>query len=168
MPSPELAHDYFPLAKGAVREYAVVNASGKGTFKIEVLTLSTDGPKTVAECRRVTILNGGPAQVTLHTIIRDSSEIRVDGVTEFKLPVKTGLEWILSPRRYWIEALDALMSTPAGTFKKCLRVAYLIAEGDGGSGERYYAPGVGLVKVVENDEAEPFTHELIAYSGLAP
>ena len=45
-----------------------------------------------------------------------------------------------------------------------MRVAYLIAEGDGGSGERWYAPGVGLVKVVENDEAEPFAQELIAYS----
>ena len=45
-----------------------------------------------------------------------------------------------------------------------MRAACLIAEGDDGSEERYYAPGVGLVKVVENDEAGPFTHELIAYS----
>ena len=58
-----------------------------------------------------------------------------------------------------------MVETPAGKFTGCLRVAYLIAEGDGGSGERHYAPGVGLVKVVENDEAEPFTHELIARSG---
>jgi len=44
-----------------------------------------------------------------------------------------------------------------------MHVDYLIAEGDGGSGERHYAPGVGLVKIVDNDEADPFKHELIAY-----
>lgn len=120
---------------------------------------------TVAECRRTTHWNGEPAKVVSFTVVKDSAEVRSDAGTEFKLPPHKGTEWIVSPRRYWTQARDAEVSTPAGKFTGCLRVAYLIAEGDGGSGERHYAPGVGLVKVVENDEGEPFTYELIARSG---
>jgi len=57
------------------------------------------------------------------------------------------------------------VETPAGKFTGCLRVAYLIAEGDGGSGERFYAPGVGLVKAVDNDEGEPLSLQLVRKQG---
>ena len=159
------APDYFPLAKGAVREYSSENAQGKGAFKVEVLSVVTAGGKTVASCRRTTTFPGRPPSVALFEAVKDSKEVRSGAGTEFRFPVKIGTEWTSSPRRYWIEALDAAVETPAGKFEGCMRVAYLIAEGDGGSGERWYAPGVGLVKVVENDEAEPFTYELIAHSG---
>lgn len=157
--------DYFPLVKGAVREYATENASGKGTFKIEILSVAQHNGTTTAKCRRTLSWNGEPPRVSEFEVVDDGKEIRGDTGTEFKLPIKVGTEWIRSPRRYWIEALDAEAQTPAGDFKNCMRVAYLIAEGDGGSGERHYAPGIGLVKVVENDEADPFKHELIAHSG---
>lgn len=156
--------DYFPLVKGAVREYATENASGQGTLKIEVLFVARNNGATTANCRRTVRLNGKPPKISEFVVVNDGKEIRSDTGTEFKLPMKVGAQWIRSPRRYWIEALDAQVETKAGTFKDCLRVAYLIAEGDGGSGERHYAPGVGLVKVVENDEADPFTHELISMS----
>jgi len=157
--------DFFPLTKGAVREYATENAQGKGAFKIEILSVATAGGRTVAKCRRTTTFNGKTPLVAEFEAVKDAKEVRSDAGIEFKLPLKNGVEWIISPRRFWIEALDASVTVPAGKFSGCLRVAYLIAEGDGGSGERHYAPGVGLVKVVENDEADPFTHELIAYSG---
>lgn len=158
-------NDYFPLKKGAVREYASENAEGKGTFKIEVLSVSSSNGTTTAKCRRTVSWNGQPPKVSEFEIVNDGKEVRGDTGTEFRFPVKKGTEWIRNPRRYWIEALDAQVQTRAGSFKDCLRVAYLIAEGDGGSGERHYAPGVGLVKVVENDEGDPFTHELISHSG---
>jgi len=157
--------DFFPLTKGAVREYSSETSQAKGTFKIEVLSVATSGGKTVAKCRRTVNWSGEPPAVSEFEAVKDSADTRSGGVIEFKLPLKIGTEWIISPRRYWIEALDAAVTTPAGSFKNCLRVAYLIAEGDGGSGERWYAPGVGLVKVVENDEGDPFTHELIAHTG---
>lgn len=158
--------EFFPLKQGALRKYATENAQGKGTLKIEVLSVVTNGGKTVAKCRRTVNWNGEPAKVSEFEVVNDGKEVRDDTGTEFKFPIKKGTEWIRSPRRYWIEALDDTVETPAGKFKDCMRVAYLIAEGDGGSGERHYAPGVGLVKVVENDEADPFKHELIAHKGL--
>jgi hypothetical protein len=157
--------DFFPLAKGAVREYAAAKASGTGTYRIEVLEVSTKGETTTAKCRRTVNWMEEPAKVSELTIRKDAHGVHAGRDFEFKYPVKVGTEWIRAPRRFWIEALDAKVETPAGKFKDCLRVAYLIAEGDGGSGERLYAPGVDLVKFIENDEAEPFTHQLVKKSG---
>lgn len=158
--------DYFPLVKGAMREYSNKSAGGTGSYKIEVLAVSTKGETTTAKCRRtVRWMNEHPT-IRVFTITKDAKGVRVGKNVEFSYPVKIGTEWIIPPRRYWIEALDAWVKTPAGRFEDCMRVAYLIAEGDGGSGERHYAPGIGLVKIVEHDEAEPFTHELIAHTGL--
>ena len=49
----------------------------------------------------------------------------------------------------------AAAETPAGHFTGCLRVGYLIAAGDGGSGERLYAPGVGLVGYITASALAP-------------
>lgn len=157
--------DYFPLVKGAVREYATEDALGKGALKTEVMDVSMAAGKTEAKCRRTIQRQGKPATVSEYTVTRDASGVRSGADIEFVLPLKVGAEWTRSPRRFWIEALDGAVETPAGKFKNCLRVAYLIAGGDGGSGERHYAPGVGLVKVVDNDEADPFTQQLIGKSG---
>lgn len=155
--------DYFPLAKDSVRQYAVTKAQGKGLVSIEVSSVTNAAGRTVAKCSRTTLWNEELPTVEEYEVVKDADGIRRDGVIELKFPLQKGTEWIISPRRYTIEALDAEVSTLAGRFTGCLRVAYLIAEGDGGSGERWYAPGVGLVKIVENDEGDPFTHELISY-----
>ncbi len=157
--------DYFPLVKGAIREYATKYASGTGSYKIEVLAVSTKGDTTTAKCRRTVRWMNEHPQVSVFTIKKNAKGVRVGQEIAFNYPVQIGTEWIRSPRRFWIEALDAWVKTPAGRFEDCMRVAYLIAEGDGGSGERHYAPGIGLVKIADNDEANPFTHELIAHSG---
>ncbi|MDP3542864.1 MAG: hypothetical protein Q8T11_10415 [Elusimicrobiota bacterium] len=153
--------DYFPLVKGAVREYSYENSQGTGGFSVEILSILIQGATTTAKCRRTLNLPGEPEKIAEFTLTKDASGVHEGGAFEFKNPLAVGTEWISPPRRYWIEALDAVVETPAGKFKDCLRVAYLIAEGDGGSGERFYAPGVGLVKAVDNDEAEPSSFELV-------
>ena len=55
-----------------------------------------------------------------------------------------------------MEDANASAETPAGRFSGCLRVGYLIAAGDAGCGERFYAPGLGLVRETCADEADPF------------
>lgn len=156
--------DFFPLVRGAVRDYTTENTSGTGSYKIEVLTVSTRGSTTTAKCRRTVNQTGKPVKVSTFTITKDTNGVHEGHDFEFKYPVKIGTEWVRAPRRFWIEALAATVETPAGKFTDCLRAAYLIAEGDGGSGERLYAPGVGLVKVVENNEVELFTHQLVRKS----
>lgn len=148
-----------------MREYATQSAAGPGICRVEVLEVSVAGETTTARCRRTVKQLDEPETAGEFTVVKDAKGVRSGEDVEYNRPVKVGTEWIRAPRRYWIEALDAVIETPVGKFTGCLRVAYLIAEGDGGSGERHYAPGVGLVKVVEHDEANPFTHELIARSG---
>ena len=160
--------DFFPLVKGAVREYETENSQGIGSDKIEVLEVSTKGDTTTAKCRRTLNLPGEPETVTEVTLTKDASGVHAGANIEFKNPVKVGTQWINPPRRTWIEALDAAVETPAGKFTNCMRVAYLIAEGDGGSGERHYAPGVGLVKIIDNDEGEPMTSQLVKQVGVIP
>ncbi|MCR4296192.1 MAG: hypothetical protein NUW21_11710 [Elusimicrobia bacterium] len=157
--------DYLPLVKGAVREYSYENSEGTGGFTVEILESSTQGATTTAKCRRTLNLPGEPEKIVEFTVTRDASGVHEGDTFEFKNPLAAGTEWISPPRRFWIEALDAAVETPAGKFKDCLRVAYLIAEGDGGSGERFYAPGVGLVKAVDNDEGEPLTFQLVRRQG---
>lgn len=158
-------HEYFPLERGAVREYDIENAQGKGSLVIEILdVVVTDAAKT-AKCRRTVRRPGEKEAVVDFTVIKDADGVREGDSVEFKHPLKVGTEWIAPPRRHWIEALDAAVKTPAGEFKACLKVAYLIAEGDGGSGERHYAPGVGLVSIEENDEADPYTCRLVRITG---
>lgn len=157
--------DYFPLVKGALREYSMETAEGTGNYKIEVLEVSTQNGTTTAKCRRTIAWQGKPPKADEFLVVKDAHGVRTGETPEFKNPIKVGTEWILSPRRYWIEALDGTLETPAGKFAGCLRVAYLIAEGDGGSGERHYAPGVGLVKIVEHDEADPYTYQLVRKLG---
>lgn len=153
--------DFFPLVKGALREFELKDSQGTSRIATEVLEVSIQGADTTAKCRRTVSRPGKPATTSDFTVTKDAQGVREGGYFEFQNPVQSGTEWILPPRRFWIEALDAAAETPAGKFKDCLRVAYLIAEGDGGSGERLYAPGVGLVKVVDHDEGEPFTFQLV-------
>lgn len=157
--------DYFPLVKGAVREYATESSAGAGTYIVEVLEVAKKGDAVTAKCRRTVRLPGEPETVAEFTVTSDAAGVRDGDDIEFNHPVKVGTEWISSPRRTWIESLDAAVETPAGKFAGCMRVAYLIAEGDGGSGERFYAPGVGLVKVVDNDEGEPLSFALVRKTG---
>jgi hypothetical protein len=155
--------DYFPLVKGAVRGY-VIDGARPGSFTIEVLDVSATGAVTTAKCKRTMKRPGEPSRIEEFTVTKDAAGVRSGPDVEFNYPAETGTQWISPPRRFWIEALGAEVETPAGRFTGCMRVAYLIAEGDGGSGERFYAPGVGLVKVVEHDEAEPFTWLLLKKS----
>lgn len=155
-----MTNDYFPLAVGRILEYEAENASGFGAVKIEVLSVETKGGRTTARCRRTTKWGDEPEKAAEFVVVKDAKEVRSGASTEFVFPLELGRTWNRRPNSYVIEALDAEVETPAGLFKNCLKVAYLIAGGDAGSGERDYAPGVGLVKVVHRDEADPFEQRL--------
>lgn len=148
--------DYFPLKKGAQRVFAISDASRSGMMRIEVLAVTNKGGAVSAKCRRLVEWRGKPAKATLFTVTKDAKGVRSGREVEFAAPIAIGTRWTSAHFEYWIESLDAAVRTPAGEFTDCLRVAYLIAGGDSGSGERFYAPGVGLVKVVEAEEGDPF------------
>lgn len=153
--------DFLPLRPGLRLEYEVRRAGEVRTLVVEHSAASNG---SVAVKRTWTDARGG--------VETDSSlgEARADGVyldgeRILPRPARAGAAWALPPRSYRIESLDAETRTPAGTFRGCLRVSYLIAGGDGGAGERFYSPGLGLVREVCGDEADPFEVRLTARAG---
>lgn len=151
------APDYLPLRPGLRLEYEVARAGGTRRLVVAHLA-AADGAVTV---RRTWTDADGRAESEDARAERRADGVYLDGALVLPRPAHVGASWAQPPRRYRIEALDAAAAVPAGAFAGCLRVGYLIAEGDGGSGERLYAPGVGLVLERCSDEADPFEVRLL-------
>jgi len=155
---------YFPLKKGLVLEYKSDSPEGASTFKDETIAVATKKGKTTATIRKTIEAPGKPPEVKEHAVTRDAKGIYEYGEKQLPLPVKLGKKWVISPREYKITSLTETVTVPAGTFKDCLQVSYLIAGGDGGSGEIDYAPGVGCIRHRCDDEGEPFEYVLTHWS----
>ncbi len=159
--------EHFPLKPGLTLEYSIRSAQGEGRIVFNVLTTAKEGNVVRAQCRRTTSWEGEDRHYD-YEVREDSTGVFSGKTKEFPLPLAVGLDWGAPPRNYRVAALDAEVSVPGGTFKNCLRITYLIAGGDAGSGERFYAPGVGYVKEVNAEEGEPFEVKLLRWSAPQP
>lgn len=150
-------NDYHPIEPGRVLEYELRRAGGRWGLRLEYL-----------EGGRLRRTWKGPdgEQSSVETVER-----RPDGVYHagaLVLPVKAGTRWGVPPREYLLEGFAGRAAVPAGEFERCALVSYLIAGGDGGSGERYYAPGVGLVLESCRDESDPYETRLLRIGRMGP
>jgi hypothetical protein len=151
--------DYFPLVPGLVLEYRSETADSRHDLRFEVLSVSGQ----TAKCRKTIREPSGEKTVELE-VRRTAQGVYNRDFLEFPLPARAGAKWSEAPRSYEIETLSGEAVTPAGKFSGCLKVSYLIAGGDGGGGERFYAPGIGFVFESCSDELEPFNILLTKYS----
>jgi hypothetical protein len=152
------APDFLPLTPGLRLEYALTRGAEESALAVENLAAPGGGVLV----RRTETGPGGDARTETGLAERRDDGVYVGGALVLPLPPRVGAEWSRPPRSYRVEALDARAETPAGDFAGCLRVGYLIAGGDGGCGERFYAPDVGLVRERCGDEASPFEAALTA------
>lgn len=151
--------DYFPLQAGRFWEYDSESSRGRRRVRVEILTVETDFGATRAAGRsRV-----GEGPWLEFSVVEDASSLRVEGVVEFPLPTLVGAAWDAGGDALRVESLRAREEVPAGKFTGCLRVVVLIAGGDSGTGERIYAPGVGLVRETLSDEGDPSERVLVTY-----
>ena len=155
--------EFLPLAPGLRLAYEVRRAGGTQGLVVEH-SAASDGGVIV---RRTWTAEDGAVQTESSRAERRADGVYFDGELALPLPARPGTSWSAPPRAYRVDALGAAAETPAGTFPGCLRVGYLIAAGDGGCGERLYAPGVGLVRELCGDEADPFEVRLTAFSRRA-
>ncbi len=151
--------DYFPLTKGLVLEYRTKNAQGSGTMSIEVLSVAKSKAALKALCHRTTSW-GGQEKHEEYAVLKDATGVYSGSEPEYPLPVKLGRKWNRYPNEYEIAAIDAVATVPAGTYLGCLKVSYLVAGGDAGFGERFYAPGVGFISEICTDESDPYEFAL--------
>lgn len=157
--------DYFPLAAGLFWVYRTESPRGRRTVREEIVSAVQEGPALRARGRCVV---AGRAEGREFSVVKDASGVRVDAVLELPEPPALGASWEAAGDSCRIAALDGVVEAPGGRFTACLRVAYLIAGGDAGSGERFYAPGVGLVREVRGDEADPFERVLLSWGRTTP
>ena len=155
---PSVASDYYPLVAGRRLTYRARAAEGGG--KIVVRTLKVQGEEAL--CERSVRWNSEPERKRRFSVRRDPDGVRVGKELEFPLPLAIGTSWGQYPREYTVESFDAVADTPAGRFTGCLKIVYLIGGGDAGSGERVYAPKIGLVREVCDEESESYEHVLEA------
>jgi hypothetical protein len=153
------APDFLPLEPGTRLEYAVSRARETRNLVVEHLAAAGGG----VIVRRTWTAPDGTAESDTSRAERRPDGVYFDGVLTLPLPTAVGAAWSSPPRVYRVESLDASAGTPAGDFRGCLRVVYLIAGGDAGAGERLYAPGLGLVRETCRDEADPFEVLLTAF-----
>lgn len=147
------APDYHPIEPGLRLEYELRRAQGVERLVLEYL----DGGRL-----RRTWSGPDGAEASVERVERREDGVYHAGELVLPLPPALGRRWELPPRSCWVAALDAAVETPAGRFEGCARVAYLIAGGDAGSGERLYAPGVGLVYEACREEADPYETRLLS------
>lgn len=144
--------DFLPLEPGLRLEYSLSRAQGRETLVVEHSAGEGGG---VCVRRRWRTVEGKEESETSRAERREDG-VYFDGEKVLPLPARVGTVWSRPPREYRVSDLKAAAQTPAGCFTGCLRVVYLIAAGDGGSGERFYAPGLGLVRETCADESDPF------------
>lgn len=144
--------EYFPLRAGSVYQYLHTGSelASPARAVLKFLSVSEIDGKTVA-CASLETYAGGANHAREFNIWRDAKGVYsaggviTGGRLEFPLPPAKGLKWDQHPFANEIASLSADVKTPAGAFRNCLLVSVLIAGGDAGCAERYYADGVGLV-----------------------
>ncbi|MDE2491483.1 MAG: hypothetical protein KGM24_11575 [Elusimicrobia bacterium] len=150
--------DYLPLTPGLRLDYEVRRAGATLRLAVE----HSDGGGGTTLVRRTWTSPDGSSQSETARAERRADGVYEDGLLVLPLPPQPGTSWSVPPIRHAVEGAGAVAEVPAGRFADCLKVSYLIAGGDGGSGERLYAPGVGVVSELCADEADPFEARLVA------
>ena len=151
--------DYFPVAAGMFWTYEADSSRGRRTVRVEVVSAEESGGVTRAAGRsRV-----GTGSWLEFSVVVGPDAVRVEGVVEFPLPPVVGASWAAGGDLLRIASDRAVVSTPAGRFTGCLKVEVLLAGGDAGSAERFYAPGLGLVRESISEEGEPSDKRLLSY-----
>lgn len=157
--------DYHPVEAGLRLEYQLRRAGGAWTLTLEYTDVRREGERVLAKLRRVWKGPDGE-QASVETVEKRPDGVYHAGRMVLPHPPVRGKSWDHPPRQYRLEGLDGATTVPAGAYKGCARVSYLIAGGDAGSGERFYAPGVGLVYEACNEEADPYETRLLRISRI--
>src|SRR5437763_1567826 len=166
----ESNQDYFPLVPGLILEYRGLEQqeeeSGEptSTSKFEILSVVKKWPtlQIHAECRS-SWTQGSDTGSRKFKIVRRENGIYEGYALLLPLPLEIGYSWS-GDYLYTVDSFDATTVVPAGEFRNCLLITYLIAGGDAGWGRRYYAPGIGLIREDHSDEASPWSRILTSHN----
>lgn len=162
--------NYFPLAAGARWEYAGhFSSSHGGEYNIR-LTMRVDGETLINGKRYFKLITTGDAS-SLPTVGRQIEDVRYyrfaeDGiyfrsgndptkpdVLELPLPIPIGVKWLSGTSEMQAERAGTL-EIGNSEYRDCLKVTSKPADGVH-TVTNYYAPGVGIVKLVYTNTTPP-------------
>lgn len=160
----ESEKNYYPLLPGLIRKYRLKDIEGTKTVKCEVLTASHEKGVTVGKCKR-TVDGPKGEKVTNFSVTIRSDGIFEEGGMQFPLPLEIGRKWDVDSEGYEIASLTGVTTTPVGQFTDCLQITCLIAGGDAGSGESFYALRIGLVNDSRSSEGDDgYEYQIISHT----
>lgn len=146
--------DVYPLQQGNYWKYA---GEGNEYAAFEQKVLFVEGNKA-----QLQVANGGTVMAMIYEY-QDGKLVVVNSEEEFyeeenildrenemsqvilKEPFTVGTTWESADRKYTIEAIDAIVETPAGKFTNCIKIINTDQENSSKS-YVYYKPGIGLIK----------------------
>ncbi|GEM_PF-1019841 len=142
----QTVENYFPLAVGNQWIYTTEGDTAAETLSIAESFLNASNVRVY---KRV---SDGPGAVyfayTGGKVIALSNPNDTAGPIILSEPFEVGATWTWKGAAFRITDTEAGVATPAGNFSVCLKVT------DPDTFDSYYAPGVGLVKVVDPDGDE--------------
>ncbi|OIO01778.1 MAG: hypothetical protein COX65_05195 [Elusimicrobia bacterium CG_4_10_14_0_2_um_filter_56_8] len=169
------AADYLPLNKRTVIEYEYASSEFPGvkTIRMEYLDYSE---KDQSARVNMIIFSRNKPQVANFILASGKDGVRSTDSPlygprlEIPYPLVYNAVWNEGPDRNRVAALNAKITVPAGTYNGCLKITTRLNGGDSGAGERYYAPGIGLVyeQIISEDRQETLklTSFQIKYAGM--
>jgi hypothetical protein len=162
--------NYFPLADGAKWEYVGRFSSGSGReYKLRV-TSKVDGETlinsksyfklvTTADYSGVPGIGRQIEDVRYYRFTEDAIYVRPSNapdkpdLLEMPLPVPIGVKWLSGATEVQAEQAGTIQ-IGGRTYKNCLKVTFRLAD-SARTVINYYAPGVGIVKIVYTNITEP-------------
>lgn len=142
--------DYAPFHRGGVYDYEYTSSgfNGSRTLRLEYGAFSA-GDSSVLVTR--TVFSGNIPQATAFRVYLTQSGIQAGGSPlagpRLEMPSRLALNqaWDEGQDRSRVAAVNTSIKTAAGNYTGCVRIITRLAGGQGGTINRYYAPGVGLV-----------------------
>ena len=144
-PGPEL---YAPFHRDGIYNYEYTSTEFTGTRTLR-LEFGTYSAKDASVTVRKTVFNANTPQVTAFKVYFTRRGIEADGSPlagprlEMPSPLTYNQTWDEGQDRNRVAAVNTEIRTASGIHKGCVRIITRLA--GGGTMNRYYAPGVGLV-----------------------
>ena len=141
---------YAPFHRGGVYNYEYTSSgfAGSRTLRLEYGAFSASDSSVMVT--RTVFNNNGP-QVTVFRVYLTRSGLQAGGSPlagpRLEMPSQPALNqaWDEGQDRSRVAAVNTTIKTAAGNYTGCVRIITRLAGGQGGTTNRYYAPGVGLV-----------------------
>jgi hypothetical protein len=164
-------NSYFPLADGAKWEYVGTVSSTGGGRQISIRATARVEGETLIQGKKyfkhvlTSEFSGAPEgnkeseQVRYYRVADDGIYFRTGNnpegpeLLEMPLPIPVGTKWLSGPVEVRAESAGTI-TVEGREYRDCLKLIYR-QQGVVGSLENYLAPGIGIVKARDVNEAEP-------------